>query len=75
MSRFYASVTGKRSTITKCGHKDGLNSHLRGWTKGVRVNMWYNEETKTEHYTIEETAGSNGDTPTKLIHTMEVKCL
>ena len=74
MSRFYADVRNDRSCITKCGHADGLKAHIRGWTKGIRVVIWYNEKRKTEYYSVYETCGSS-DTPTedKLIHKIKVK--
>ena len=73
MSRFYANVSNNRSTITKCGHADGLNSHLRGWTKGIKVYIWYDKETDIEHYQVYETGGSNGGETNKLIHKIKVK--
>ena len=74
MSRFYADVRNDRSCITKCGHKDGLKAHIRGWTKGIRVNIWYDEKRKTEYFEVYETCGSS-DTPTAdvLIKRIKVK--
>lgn len=60
MSKFYMSASNNRSTITKCGYKDGLNIHARGWNKGIRVNIYYDEESDKEVYEVFETAGSNG---------------
>lgn len=59
MSKFYATISNNRSTITKCGHKDGLSAHIRGWNKGIRVEIFYDEKEKKETYMVFETGGSN----------------
>ncbi len=66
MSRFYASISNNRSTITKCGHKDGLFAHIRGWNIGVQVQTRINAEGKDE-ILVYKTAGSNGSFQSKLI--------
>jgi len=71
MSKFYASVSNNRSTITKCGHKDGLSAHIRGWNKGIEVNVSFNEETKKEIFEVYETSGSNGKGNKKLVFEVE----
>jgi hypothetical protein len=72
MSQFYASVSNGRSTITKCGHTDGLTAHIRGWTKGFKVRMWFDPKTKVEYYQVYETSGSNGTGNDRLIKSFEV---
>ena len=32
----------------KCGHKDGMTVHVRGWNKGIRVDVYYDEEEDIE---------------------------
>lgn len=59
MSRFYASVSNHRSTITKCGHKDGLSAHIRGWHLGIRIILRVNEKGQDE-ICIYKTTGSAG---------------
>ena len=46
MSRFYGNLTNDRSTITKCGHNDGLVAHIRGWNLGIRVESYINKKGK-----------------------------
>ncbi len=39
MAHFYASIEGNRGPATRCGSKDGIEGHIRGWNVGVKVVM------------------------------------
>jgi hypothetical protein len=58
MSRFYASVTNNRSTITKCGHKTGLEAYIGGWNIGVKIVCKVDSKDR-DVIEVYETAGSN----------------
>jgi len=67
MSRFYSTVSNRKSTQTKCGHAtDGLSAHIRGWNIGVQVDIIENEEGKDE-IRIFKTSGSNNNGNRELI--------
>lgn len=66
MSRFYGNITNNRSTVTKCGHKDGLTAHIRGWNLGIRVDSYINEQGQ-DSFRIYKTFGSNNPSNVDLI--------
>ncbi len=58
MSRFYGEMHNERSAITKCGHKDGLTAHIRGWNAGIRVECYVDQE-GNDQFMVWSTGGSN----------------
>lgn len=66
MSRFYASVSNNRSTVTKRGFgTSGLSAHIRGWNKGVRVELFADGE--KDVIRVYETGGSASGSTGKLL--------
>ncbi len=59
MSHFYSSVESKGTTHSKCGDKDGMEAHLRGWNTGVRIILNYDEELQQDMIYVYRTGGSN----------------
>ena len=66
MSRFYSSINSKRTTHTKCGNKDGMSAHIRGWNIGVQVNLSVNEKDQ-DVLVIHLTKGSNNPSIVKCL--------
>jgi len=60
MAHFYSTVTSKNTTQTKCGYKDGISGHIRGWNVGAKIWISHNEETGRDEVTVYKTSGSNG---------------
>ena len=60
MSRFYASIKGVAKTLgTRRGTaKSNIESHTRGWNKGIRVIGFVDSEGE-DRFMIFETGGSN----------------
>lgn len=69
MSHFYTTITNKGTTHNKCGNKDGMIIHARGWNIGVEIELYHNEEIGKDVIQIAETKGSNNPTR-KLIRTI-----
>ena len=69
MSRFYGNLANNRSTITKCGHKDGLVSHVRGWNLGIMIEAYVNEFGK-DAFRVYKTSGSNNKKSLKQLFTI-----
>jgi hypothetical protein len=66
MAHFYAEVTGGRGTATCSGtQSSGLQGHLRGWNKGVRVTL--SNEDGEDVVRVWRTSGSNGSGSDELI--------
>ena len=69
MAHFYGSMQGNRGEATRMGTKDsGFYAHIRGWDVGVRVELYYNEETEKDEIFIYKTGGSNGRHSDKLLY-------
>ena len=62
--------SNNRSTVTKCGHSDGLTCHIRGWNKGIYVNVFVDSD-GNEVYEVGETSGSNGGSQREHIKTIK----
>ena len=58
MSRFYGTIENNRSELTKCGHKDGLKAHVRGWDVGVYVDCFVSDK-GVDTLRVYRTGGSN----------------
>ena len=60
MAQFYGSIQGNKGVATRMGTKSsGLEAHIRGWNKGIRVKMRVNDKGEDEAV-VYLTAGSNG---------------
>lgn len=56
MARFYISTDNSRGgSVTAC---NPTYAHIRGWSAGVHVNVW--REDDTDRFDIRMTSGSNG---------------
>lgn len=59
MSRFYASIKGRRGAATRTGTANsGLDGHVRGWDVGVRVVA--RDYRSSDVFDVYMTHGSNG---------------
>jgi len=68
MSKFYGTLTGSaKNSVTRRGHTH-LTAHLRGWNKGIRVEITEDDK-GVEIYNVYETGGSNNPNSDKLVHT------
>ena len=74
MSHFYMTTNSNRKPVTKTGTKNsGMESHIRGWERGVRVLAKYDEATKQDVFEVYATSGSNGEFPSQLVATINSK--
>ena len=60
MAHFFSSIWSKGTCHTKCGNKDGMSAHIRGWNTGVEVSLNHNKETGVDTVVVRRTGGSNG---------------
>jgi hypothetical protein len=73
MSRFYASIRGKaENEATRAGTvKSGIQGHVRGWRRGVKVTGGENLKTGNDVFWVWMTGGSNGHEQAVLIAIVE----
>ena len=71
MAHFYSSVSSKGTTHTKCGNKDGMEAHVRGWDIGCRVSLRHRDG--KDYISIYKTSGSNGSGNSRLLYEGEVE--
>ena len=67
MSHFYAEIQGGRGPATRCGTKQGMVCHIRGWNKGIRVFASYDTQKDCDVFAVYTTGGSNNPRDGKLI--------
>jgi len=83
MARYYATLSHKnpnrsgKSTVSKCGHRTtGLITNCQAWDAGIEVIVEWDEEKKTDIFSIYLNKGSNDKNDLVLLlktHTKEIQ--
>lgn len=63
MSHFYGEIFSKGGKASRCGDKDGMVAHVRGWDVGVFVRLTHLDGEDRVTLTLtggSKTGGSNG---------------
>lgn len=72
MSHFYAEIQGNRGAATRCGSKDsGIRGHIRGWSIGVEIFCYHDEDRNKDICKVFKTNGSNNLSRPELIAEFE----
>ena len=55
MSHFYGTIKGRahRTVATRCGDKSGMTTHTAGWKGAIRVDVWHDEATGKDCFSVE----------------------
>lgn len=62
MAQFRGTLQGSRSEVSRLGHKkEGLTAKVNGWTSGLEVRAFYDEEKQQDVFVIAITGGSSGN--------------
>jgi len=68
LSHFYSEIQGNRGEATRCGSAgSGIRSNAKGWSSGVVVRGYIDQETDSDVFTIQMTSGSGGGYSSKFI--------
>ena len=68
MAQYRAIIQGNRGNVSRLGSKkSGISAEINGWNKGVFVFGRFNKETGKDEFIVEETGGSMGSAPKKII--------
>jgi hypothetical protein len=60
MAHFYMNAQGNRGEVTRMGTKNsGMFAHVRGWSSGIRVEAYHDEEAGEDCFRVYSTGGSN----------------
>jgi hypothetical protein len=61
MAQFYGTIKGTRGEASRLGDKkNGFTGTVNGWTGGVRVEAYYDEDIGQDVFKIYATGGSKG---------------
>lgn len=71
MAHFYCTVRSKGTRHTKCGNKDGMSAHIRGWNIGCEVYLLHYEG--IDYIEVYLTDGSSGHRRKFLLTTSDNK--
>ena len=59
MAHFRGAIQGNRGEASRLGTKSsGICANIDGWTTGVTVNIWYDEEAGVDRVRVQRTGGS-----------------
>lgn len=68
MAQYYAEIKGNRGQASRMGtKKTGIWGHIRGWSVGARVEVYYDKKKDRDMVKVYKTSGSNGGGSDKLI--------
>ena len=67
MSRFYGEVKGSAKTIASRRGFNSIESHTRGWERGIKVSCFV-DNNNNEVYEVYKTGGSHNPDKLELIY-------